>query len=204
VILLLLTGLILVAQSFFLDASARASLSILAYLQFFLIGFLLADVYLTDWKESPSRNLYWDAVALAGWPLLFWMLRSPLLTHWLFPYAVLLLYCAAFRGVVSNFVFTKPWITAVGGMCYSIYLIHYEVISLVGRFTRRMAFGRFYWLDLMVQLALVGTAIVVVCGLYFVVLEKPCMRRDWPRRLWGQLHRPFTARGSVLETGAAD
>jgi peptidoglycan/LPS O-acetylase OafA/YrhL len=202
--LLGLTVLILVAQSLFLQHSARGSLSILAYLQFFLIGFLLADIYLTDWKEAPAHNFYWDAVALAGWPLLFVMLRSDVLTHWLFPYAVLLLYCAAFRGVLSNFLFTRPWITAIGGMCYSIYLIHYEVISLIGRFTKRIAFGHWYWVDLLIQLALVGTAIVVVCGLYFVVLEKPCMRRDWPRRLWGRLQRPFAAGDSLLETGAAD
>jgi peptidoglycan/LPS O-acetylase OafA/YrhL len=203
-LLLALTVLVLVGQALFLKDSARASLSILAYLQFFLIGFFLADVYLTDWQEAPPHNFYWDVLALAGWPLLLIMLRSPAVTHWLFPYAILLLYCSAFRGVVGNFLFTRPWITAIGGMCYSIYLIHYEVISLVGRLTKRIAFGHVYWVHLLIQLALVGTAIVVVCGLYFVVLEKPCMRRDWPRRLRSRLQRLFAARESILEAGAAD
>jgi peptidoglycan/LPS O-acetylase OafA/YrhL len=203
-VILALSLLALLAQASFLLESPRASLSILAYLQFFLVGFLLADIYIADWNEAPGRALYWDAVTLVGWPFLILILRSSLLAHWLFPYAILLLYWAAFRGVFSNFVFTRPWITAIGGMCYSIYLIHYEVISLVGRYTRRIAFGRWYWIDLVIQMVLVGTAIVVICGLYFLVLEKPCMRRDWPRRLWDRLRRLLDSRNQALTTSAAD
>ncbi len=68
-------------------------------------------------------------------------------------------------------------------MCYSIYLVHYEVISATARFTKGIAPGIPYWIYLLCQFALVGSVIVVVCGLYFVLLEKPCMRRDWPQRL---------------------
>ena len=77
---------------------------------------LAEDIYLTEWRASPARTPYWDTAALLGWPLLFLLPRSPLLTHWLFPYAILLPYCAAFRGTLSNYFFTQPWITAVGGM----------------------------------------------------------------------------------------
>jgi peptidoglycan/LPS O-acetylase OafA/YrhL len=121
-----------------------------------------------------------------GWPLLFYLLRFPAVAHWAFPAMLLVLYCAVFRGTVSNWILSRSWLTAIGGMCYSIYLTHYEVISAVGRFTRHIG----QWLPnpayLLLQLAMVGSAIVVVCGTYFVVLEKPCMRRDWPRRarLW--------------------
>lgn len=194
---------LLAAQTLFLH-SARSSLSILGYLQFFLMGFLLADIYLNYWHGVPARSLYWDAAALAGWPLLFVVLRVPGLTHWVFPFVILLLYCAAFRGVLSNYFFTQPWITAVGGMCYSIYLIHYDVISLVGRFTRRISFGHLYWVHLLIQLVLVGSAILVICGLYFVMLEKPCMRRGWPRRLRAYLRRPFLTEKKLVESGAAD
>jgi peptidoglycan/LPS O-acetylase OafA/YrhL len=182
----------LAAQSLFLHDAPRASLSILAYLQFFLIGFLLADIFIADWQEAPQRNLAWDLVGLAGWPLLFVILHSHALAHWLFPAWVFILYCAAFRGRLVNWFFSNRWITAIGGMCYSIYLLHYEVISAVGRLTRRLGAGAPYWLYLSLQFVLVGAAIVAICGLYFVAVEKPCMRRDWPQRLWryGQ-HRVF-------------
>jgi peptidoglycan/LPS O-acetylase OafA/YrhL len=137
----LLMGLMLAAlsaQSLFAGHHPRFELSILAFLQFFLAGFLLADVFLTDWKTSPKQSLYWDLVALIGWPLLFLALQFAVLTHWIFPALVVTLYCAAFRGRWINRILCNRWITAVGGMCYSIYLIHYEVISAVGRFTKSL------------------------------------------------------------------
>ena len=175
--------LALVLQSLFLHGSPRAALSILGYVQFFLVGFLLADVFLVSWHEAPRRSLLWDAVALAGWPGLFVVLQHPRLTQWAFPALVLLLYVAAFRGRLMNWFFSNRWITAIGGMCYSIYLIHYEVISAVGRLTKRLSEGLPYWAHLSVQVVIAGAAVLMVCGSYFVLLEKPCMRRDWPQRL---------------------
>ena len=187
-------------QALFLHHSPRASLSILAYVQFFLVGFLLADVYLTSWDEVPRRGLVWDLVALAGWPLLFVILHSPVLLHWLFPAWALILYLAAFRGRLVNRFFSNRWIAAIGGMCYSIYLLHYEVISAVGRMTRHLAESAPYWIYLSVQLVPVGAAIVVICGAYFVAIEKPCMRRDWPQRLWDYGQRTVLAKFRLAGT----
>jgi peptidoglycan/LPS O-acetylase OafA/YrhL len=173
----------LAAQSLLVGKHLRFELSILAYLQFFLIGFLIADIFLTTWKNSPRRRFYWDLIALAGWPLLFVTLQFKVLTHWLFPVLVFTLYCAAFRGQWFNRFFCNRWITAVGGMCYSIYLVHYEVISAVGRFTKSLGARLPNPVYLMSQFVLVGSCIVIICGIYFVLLEKPCMRRDWPQRL---------------------
>ena len=183
-VLIGLTLATLAAQTFFVPHHPRVQLSILAYLQFFLVGFLLADIFLTTWKDSSRRNFYWDLVALAGWPLLFLALQFQPLTHWAFPALVFVLYCAAFRGQWINRLICNRWITAVGGMCYSIYLIHYEVISAVGRFTKSIGARLPNPVYLTVQFALVGSVIVLICGLYFVILEKPCMQRDWPQRLW--------------------
>jgi peptidoglycan/LPS O-acetylase OafA/YrhL len=190
---------ILFAQALFLHGSPRASLSILAYLQFFVVGFLLADIFIVDWMETPSRNFSWDIVGIATWPLLFFILHNQLLTHWVFPGWVLILYTTTFRGRILNHIFSNRWITAIGGMCYSIYLIHYEVISAVVRFTKRISEGMPYWLHLSIQTVLVGIAILAICGLYFVFLEKPCMKRDWPQRLWNSFQRSSPSQHKTLE-----
>jgi peptidoglycan/LPS O-acetylase OafA/YrhL len=191
-------------QALFLHHTPRASLSILAYVQFFLVGFLLADFFLDSWGEAPRCNMVWDLAALAGWPLLFVILHSRVLTLWLFPGWIFLLYCAAFRGRLTNRIFSNRWITAIGGMCYSIYLLHYEVISAVGRVTRRLGESAPYWIYLSVQFTIVGGAIVVICGAYFVVIEKPCMRRDWPQRLWDCGQRTVFARIRLAGTNGKE
>jgi peptidoglycan/LPS O-acetylase OafA/YrhL len=179
----------LAAQTLYLPDHPRLALSILAYMQYFLAGFMLADIFLVEWEQSPRLSMRWDFAALAAWPVMFAVLRSATLSHWIFPYLLLVLYCAAFRGTWTNRLFSHPWITAIGGMCYSIYLIHYEVISAVARFTKPVSEGTPYWIHLLVQFVMVGSAVVFICGLYFVLLEKPCMRRDWPRALWTALSK---------------
>lgn len=196
-IILLGIAAILAAQALFLHGSPRTSLSILAYLQFFLVGFLIADVFIVDWMESPARNFSWDVIGFTAWPLMFFILHIPVLARWLFPPWIFFLFISAFRGRILNHIFVNRWITAIGGMCYSIYLIHYEVISAAGRFTKKLSEGLPYWLHLSIQTVLVGAAILLVCGTYFVLLEKPCMRRDWPQRLWKSLQRVASSQKSL-------
>lgn len=203
-ILCALIVIALAAQQIWMGNSPRISLSILAFLQFFLIGFLLADIFQDEWQGLPRTSFYWDLIALAGWPALFVVLQSHSLWHWVFPAMIFVLYAAAFRGRICSRLFSLRWITVIGGMCYSIYLIHYEVISAVARFSIRFAQGLPYWAYLMIQLAIVGTAVLLVCGVYFVLIEKPCMRRDWPQRLHARVRNWLTAfeaeRLSVVST----
>lgn len=182
-----------------LGNSARASLSILSFIQFFLMGFLLCDLYLVTWNEAPQRRWVWDLFSLAGWPLLVFVLRSESLQHWLFPPLALLLYCAAFCGRLTNAVMRFPIITAIGGMCYTIYLIHYDVISAVARYTKALSFGSAYWVNLAAQLVLVGVPVVIVSAVYFLLLEQPCMRRDWPQRLREWMKNLVTPQKEALE-----
>jgi len=180
-----LAGLILstISMQSILQPNGRVSLSILAYLQFFLTGFLLADFFVASWKQAPTTTFYWDIVSVIGWPLLGLTLRYDSLAHWLFPIFLFALYCAAFRGRLTSRLLSHRSATIIGGMCYSIYLIHYEVISFAGRFLMRLGDGYPVWAYFLIQLTLIGVAIVCTCGLYFLVLERPCMRRDWPQRL---------------------
>jgi peptidoglycan/LPS O-acetylase OafA/YrhL len=182
---LLMVGLIVLmeaAQTKLLLLSPRFGLSIFSYLQFFLVGFLLADIILLEWK-TPARNFYWDIVAIAGWPVMYFCLQSDELTQWLFPPVIFVIYCAAFRGGWFSMMLSSRRITIIGGMCYSIYLIHYEVISAVGRFTKIIGTGLPDPIYLALQLAFVGVVIMFLCGLYFLLLEGPCMQRDWPQKL---------------------
>ncbi|HEY2012421.1 MAG TPA: acyltransferase [Bryobacteraceae bacterium] len=187
--IILLAG---ISQRLCWDAAPRAKLSILFAFQFFLTGLLLADIYVADWNERPSPQWPWDLVSLACWPPIF-LLED--LTVWIYlPFLMLAVYVAAFRGVVFNRIFRNQAITIVGGMCYTIYLFHYSLIRPVLRITRGIRIGSSFNAYLAVQLLLYAAVLAVVSCLYFVLVERPCMARDWPRRAFSYFRRPASVR----------
>ena len=154
--------------------------SIVYYLAFFLAGFLICDLYLTRREWKPS--LMWDGLAACGWPLV-WLLGNDT-SHVLLPFLIVVLYLAAFRGRVCAAIFSHPWITGVGGMCYSIYLFHFIVIAAAGHATRSIHMGQSFWLYYFLQLVLIAPIVLGLCGTFFLLIERQCMDRYWPQKLW--------------------
>lgn len=149
------------------------------YLEFFIAGFLLADFFLVDWREAPEHSFRWDIASLAGWSLVL----ALMLWEWqpiLIAPAILLAYAGAFRGRASNWLFTRPLMTVIGGMCYSMYLLHYSVISITGRFATRFLWGASFTSRLAVEALFAIPAILAITGIFFIVLERPCMDPSWP------------------------
>jgi len=50
-----------------------------------------------------------------------------------FPLLAFLTFCAALRGNVVKRLFSNSWITTVGGMCNTIYLLYYPLVSALGK-----------------------------------------------------------------------
>ncbi|MDD5544854.1 MAG: acyltransferase [Acidobacteriia bacterium] len=168
----------------FLTRTPRVVLSLAYYGNYFLVGFLLVDFYVTDWKENPSKGLAWDFLGAAGWAGIVGLLLRDDSSSPFLPFLILLSYCGAFKGTYSNRFFRHPVIYVIGGMCYTIYLYHFHMISLIGRLSWSLCFqpGRPFWGNM----AAVGAAAVpltlVACAIMFVFFEKPFMKRDWYKK----------------------
>ncbi len=186
-------------QAAFILPGTRLALTLIFYLQFFLIGFLLADLYVADWEQKPETTLWWDLVTLVGWPVLVahW-LRTPV-QDWLFPLLALLLFVAAFRGTITKRVISNRWLATIGGMCYSIYLLHYPLISFIAAHTLHIGAAFGLTARLLVQLALLTPVILLVSAIYFALVERPCMDREWPRKLAARLRRLFGRKAVVFD-----
>ena len=156
--------------------------TILGQVQFFLSGFLLADVYLCEWKEAPTSHWSWDLVSIALWPFVF--LFSSRVGQWLFPFAVLALYCAAFRGKLFRRFVRHSWITTTGGMCYTIYLFHQLAILNAGYIVDRFHIGNNPHLYFVTEALFILPFVGVVSVVYFVLVERPCMNPTWPSKAW--------------------
>lgn len=160
------------------------ALSILNFMQFFLIGFLLADLYLSEWRERRCQHWHWDVVAALACLSLPIIWSYVLSIRLVFPIVAFLLYCAAFRGIVTHRILGTRWLTTIGGMCYTIYLFHYPIINFAYGFSKSLIFTRNFDVNLILQFLFIAPVILVISALFFVLIEKPCMRKDWPRRFW--------------------
>jgi peptidoglycan/LPS O-acetylase OafA/YrhL len=158
--------------------------TVLSYLVFFLAGFVLADVYVSDWAEQPVPRAAWDLITLVGWPVLFLLAgttHSGRLTV-IAPWLIVGLYMAAFRGPLTRRVLRNRWLTTIGGMCYSIYLLHYPLMLLIARALHPAS-----------ALAWAGSAVALVAATlaagvtFFALVERPCMEPHWPSKLIARL-----------------
>lgn len=179
-------GLIEAAVAGQLVAAAGIHLppSLLDYIQYFLVGVLLADVFLVDWRQAPVPHPGWDAVWVASWAGLVWAWnQSDALCLALFPWLALLMCMASFRGTWARRVVGSPWLAVIGGMCYTIYLLHFPIFDFVGDFTIGIGESRYFLVHDLVQVLLVMPAVLAVSAAYFLLVEKPCMNREWPAKL---------------------
>jgi peptidoglycan/LPS O-acetylase OafA/YrhL len=174
------------------DGIGRAELSLLNFAQYFLLGFLFADVYLTEWLESPARdNRAWDVVAIVGWPALLFVDLTADAGRWLLPPVMFMLFLATFRGRATARVFRLHLLTTIGGMCYTVYLLHYPLMSLLYRATRGLGLQN-YAADLVVQSAIVLPILLGVSAVFFLAVERPCMDPEWVAKV----RRKFTKRSA--------
>jgi peptidoglycan/LPS O-acetylase OafA/YrhL len=168
------------------------------------MGLLLADVYVTEWRSAPPPVLrlaafaWGDIVWLLGWPVMAWLVcRGGRTMRWGFPPVIFVVYLALFYSVWARRLMRIEILTVVGGMCYSIYLAHNSVIQIAGPHVRRFLPAGYFSGTLVLGIAMVPL-ILIVCGLYFRLIEKPCMNPDWPR----QLIRWFTSKIFVEDSPA--
>jgi peptidoglycan/LPS O-acetylase OafA/YrhL len=164
-----------------LSRSVHFHYSIAYYLAFFLAGFLVCDFYVTrqgEWKPT----FLWDALALCLWPLVWYLGRNA--GHVVLPFVIVALYLAAFRGRICSAIFGNRVITNIGGMCYSIYLFHFLVVYFVKHMTMLLHIGGNFWFYYALQAGMIVPVVLLLCGAFFVLIERPCMDKEWPQKLW--------------------
>ena len=155
--------------------------TLLQYLDWFLIGFLLADLYLVEWRRKPRLTWKWDLIGTGSALALVWLQMTwPNSKVQLL--AVLLFYVGVFRGGVLNRLFTLPYIAVMGGMCYTIYLWHSRLLGRMVNPLKEWQIQDHYLLKLFcVAFPMIGIMLVLSSVLFYYT-EKPFMYRDWPQK----------------------
>lgn len=169
--------------------------SILMHLHQFLIGFLFADFFLTDWKDVlKSRSYVFDSIGFSSLVGLL-MFNAPfhIVDDLIFSVCLFLSLVCVFKGRLFNSFFTQRWVVIVGGMCYSIYLLHYALIAFLATRTQGLFVSEWgYAANFGLQFLLIIPMVLVVSAIFFALIERPCMDRDWPAKLFAKVKAIFT------------
>ena len=153
-----------------------------AYLNYFLIGFLIADLYIIDRKTwfNKMGDFFVGFLALAVFLLID---VNPVVDKIIFQVALFVLVYSALTGGFWRAVYGNKVLTTIGGMCYSLYLLHTVIISGIGNKTVLWQISNNYLINIIFQILLMLPCILVISGVYFILIEKPCMYKDWPIKI---------------------
>jgi peptidoglycan/LPS O-acetylase OafA/YrhL len=147
---------------------------------------LFADLFLTDWRNLAEEKSYVaDAAGIASMAALL-IFNDPFsVSHdIIFAGCLFFSFVALFKGKLVNAFFTNAWIVVIGGMCYSIYLLHYALIAFITGISESIVNrGLSYGANFFIQAIIVLPIVIFVSAIYFVLIERPCMDKNWPSTL---------------------
>jgi peptidoglycan/LPS O-acetylase OafA/YrhL len=184
--------------------------SILRFFGFFWLGLVLADS--RDWLAGTGASLSRRWATAIGWIGLMAFLSLPE-----FPDTLLhgiLVRCVAGAAIAAMFASAltqksgfrefcaRPWISLIGGACYSLYLVHIQIIQTMSVVAARHAAD----LSFAGVIALMGfeIAIVGIAGLvFYVCVERPFMAPHWPSRALARIRRGMPGKTYQGQTSAA-
>lgn len=168
-------------------------LSIYGHAQHFLIGILVADLYVCGVAVNFFKQKWVSLLAPIVFLIMFLMPKweqtfPPYAREFdpvelgmsvAFPFMIGLFYYIILRNEIVKKVFSYKFVPIIGGMCYTLYLIHYSVISMVGRITVKVHFTHYYLPNLFLQFILLIIPILLISSVFFLYVERPFMSKKW-------------------------
>ena len=170
---------------------------LLNQVQYFLVGFLLADLY----TSRPSIHLKaytWDLFGLTGWTtLVIWLINAVDLSKPTHGALIHIGNCIAIFFAYSGVLFGKrlgnvlAWspLFLLGGMCYTIYLWHYLIIGTFGRLLGAPWSAGSLGTSILINTIVLSIFSLPIWVVLFVTLERPFMDKTWPSRFGHSLVR---------------
>jgi peptidoglycan/LPS O-acetylase OafA/YrhL len=142
----------------------------------FGIGMLVTDFYCTRQKFITSSAL----CSIIGIVSLLIVLFVPTLTsytgYWIkFIFSFIFFYTVLTNQVMKK-MFSNKYLTVIGGMCYSIYLLHFGILSAGGKILQNSNLLSSTMSLVPLYFILFTTAILLISSVYFLFVEKRFMK----------------------------
>ena len=154
-------------------------------LNFFMCGMLLADLYLL--RKNGSDGWITAILAIA---VFFIYLFVPTIEYenvylcCLKIVAMALFFYTAITNRQLKQILSIKVITVIGGMCYSIYLLHMGIYGIMRHKFFTIKFFGNSQLNIAIHYCLAVIIVLIISGAFFLLVEKPTMRKDWHKGIF--------------------
>lgn len=166
--------------------------TIVNYLPYFLIGFLFS-AFIIGKTLNERKSILWDIIGFCALFAMFYLGSMPQTVYRiLLCIVIFLLFFSSFRGKILNYFLTRKIITMIGGMCYSIYLLHYPVLSVFVILFYKILPMKNFWYALFLYGILIIPFTLLISTLFYAFFEKPFMRKDWHLTILKNIKNPVS------------
>ncbi|SDC83939.1 Peptidoglycan/LPS O-acetylase OafA/YrhL, contains acyltransferase and SGNH-hydrolase domains [Algoriphagus faecimaris] len=164
--------------------------NITGFFSHFLVGIVFAYLYLKKNRWLIKKNWVWDLVGFCSLIGIFYWYKpqAGFINQVLFNISIFVLFVAAFKSWVLNWFFTRSWVYLIGGMCYSIYLLHLPFFGLTSQLAQKYIFGNTFSLNFWIYLFPVLIGLMIISSVFYLLIEKPCMEKDWHLKVLKKLN----------------
>lgn len=182
ILLLSIIGIITI-QNYFGWVYLPFKLTLLGQAHYFLIGFLVADFYISG-DLSKCKSHWYDLVGIASFYIMMISWSEEYIKNLVFSSALFVVFISAYKGPLLNMLFRNKWIITIGGMCYTIYLIHLPLLEFQFKLTKSLIVFESFGLNFLLQLMIGLPLILAVTIVSYLIIEKPFMNPNWASSLW--------------------
>ena len=159
--------------------------TVLGQLEWFLCGMLLADLSLSPLLSGIRANGGLGKVDLIG--IVAWITVFVLIDfHFEVtprPFVLLLAFWCVLAGRGLGAFFRNRWLTAIGVMCYTIYLFHHFFIHVIigpHILHKVIPVEKGNWPANAFILLILAGIIIISCGFVYLIVERPFARGRLP------------------------
>lgn len=172
--------------------------SLLGHLQHFLIGMLVADLYKNDTEWVKRKTIIWDLLAPVCLLLMAYTWTEELGKTLMMNVALTGLFIAALKGRFFPASLSLRGISLIGGMCYTIYLIHLPLLELLYSFIGEFGQSTAWWVQLSLSLLIALPLVLLSSMIGFKLIEQPFMKRKPLSKIRGLFSSPILKKHPFL------
>lgn len=150
--------------------------NLVKFICYFALGMLVTDLYCNKEKFIDSSNWCFFIGIISLLVIVFVPTLNSMTGYWVkFFFGTVFFYTVMTNKRMKQ-IFSGTFLTITGGMCYSIYLLHFGVLSALGYLLKSGDFSLSNVYLIPLYFILFAACILIISATYFLIIEKPFMK----------------------------